>query len=478
MIEIERGFRQGDLLNVQIEGLDRDGVGTARLRVHLKPQKEDRSYTVRVPQSVPGDELAVEVTSVRRRDVFAKINAIQTPSALRVKPPCQHILETPPCGGCTLQMVDYRHQLMLKERGIKEAMSRHGIDPGLVLPPRPSPHEWRYRNKMEFSFSPGPNPQIGLRPAGYKFDVVDQKTCLLFGEWAMGVLELVKGWAAQHGFEGYHFKRGTGHLRALMVREGKRSGQRLVELMAASPRDKNDGMEEAFEALAHKLVHEHGVDGAHLSEHFVQRGSPSVVTPLIQVGQLTFRDSMRIEGPSTVRELEFDVGPRDFFQPNPAQAEKIYSHVVGMVQEYSSVLDLYCGTGTIGLAMAPFVDRVRGIELVPTAIENARKNAELNGIENAEFMAGDVAEILPQLDTSDVECIVVDPPRAGLHPDALRLIDFSKARALVYVSCNPDSLGRDLKVLSRGWTIGDIQPFDMFPHTNHVENVVLCTRGG
>lgn len=473
---VQRGWRRDDIILVDIEDIDGDGFGVGSIMTYLESQKETRKYRALVPRTVPGDKVQMRVTKTYRRDVIGVIENLVEPSKMRREAPCLHFRpEGGNCGGCSLQHLDYRHQLAVKERRIKKLFQANGLDPGLVAPVRPSPSEWYYRNKMEFSFAPGIPTSLGLHPPTYKYDVIALEQCHIFAEWAPALVIDVRTWAQENGIEGHHFSRNTGRLKMLAVREGKRTGQKFVELVTThfENADERSQMAKSFQTCVERSAATHGfeVQSLYLTEHFVQRGSPSRFEEHLLAGTPTFQERLELPGNHS---LSFDIAPRAFFQPNPRQAEKLYAHVVELLGEAENVLDLYCGTGTIGLCIAPFAGHVTGVELQPTAIDNARANARINGIENTTFIVGDVGSVLPSL---NADAVVVDPPRAGLTRDAIGHLNSTHASRLVYVSCNPETLARDLKILAQsGWTIHSVDPFDMFPQTHHVENVTLLTR--
>ncbi|MEM1350416.1 MAG: methyltransferase domain-containing protein, partial [Myxococcota bacterium] len=284
----------------------------------------------------------------------------------------------------------------------------------------------------------------------------------------------------------------TGFLRTLTVREGKRTGDRLLALTTSTAeRASMDNTEHAaedvaraFVAAATQIFGDLGapVTTAYWMQHHAQRGQPTRLIEHHLLGPATFREILHLPGD---HELEFEIHPTAFFQPNTMQAEVLYATALEytglMHDEASTVLDLYCGTGTIGLCMAPYAKRVFGIELNASAVENARINAAHNGIEHAEFFVGDVGKVLEssafRAATHGVDVIVVDPPRSGLLPQAREQLRSFDVPRLVYVSCNPETLARDAAELcAHGYTLHDVQPVDMFPHTYHIENVARFTR--
>lgn len=493
VLHIPRGPRRGDQFEVVIDEIDpAHGAGVGFLDVELGPQHELRTYPVLVPKTVPGDRVVAEVIRYRKRKVEARIAEIVEPSSMRIEPRCQHFGrftgsgEGNGCGGCVLQALDARHQLLVKERLVKKVMQKAGIDPGLVHPASGPVDPWFYRNKMEFSFGAHEDGTLGLglHPAGMRFEVIDLEECYLESPFVAPLLAAIRQWARTEQLAAFHFKRNDGWLRTVTVREGKRTGQRLIELTTSH--DEVCGPDEqpaeraaqAFTELVLRVGSEldERIDSVYWTKHRAVRGEPTTRLERVMHGAEFLEEELHLPGENTLR---FQIHPRAFFQPNTLQAERLYSRVVekAKLSGAERVLDLYCGTGTIGLALSPWAASVVGVEMQSDAVENARKNAHLNGIEHAEFICGDVGTILEQ-DTLEADVIVVDPPRAGLMPQALEHIDaIEGAHRLVYVSCNPAALARDLALLSdRGWRLHSIEPMDMFPHTYHIESIALLTR--
>jgi 23S rRNA (uracil1939-C5)-methyltransferase len=491
--------RSDETFEVEITGLSLEGEGTVDCPAYVGPQKEPKDFVFYVRKAIPGDTVRVLVETRRKRRIICRIDEILEPSGMRETPRCKHFgrreLPGEGCGGCTLQNLSYRHQLASKESTVKRLIRQAGLDPGWVAPVIGQDEPWYYRNKMEFSFGDTANREfaLGLYPKGYRYEVLNLDECFLQSEFSAALVRKVRSWAVRHGLAPYINKNNDGFLRTLMIREGKRTGERLVELMTTHAEEAFfDGafvdattIADAF--LTFVLECREELDGGISSVYWTQqravRGEPTCFIEHHLHGEPVLREQMHLPGQTV---LDFDIHPRAFFQPNTRQAEVLYAEVLdrtGLLDEAAAntVLDLYCGTGTIGLCMAPYADKVLGIEMQPDAVENARANARTNAIENIEFFVGDVGDVLETEAFSDaagdVDVVVVDPPRAGLLPDAREHLAEIDAGRLVYVSCNPKALARDLQQLTKaGWTVDSIQPVDMFPHTYHIENVVLLER--
>ena len=481
-MELPHKPRRDERFVVRVDDFDDRGDGVGRFDALIGPQKLPMSFTVHVRRGVPGDEAEVQVGAAHRRRVDTAITDLRVPSPMRITPRCQHFPanEHPGCGGCSFQSIDFRHQLAVKERRLKRLMSRVKIDPGLVeVVTATSDNGWFYRNKMEFSFAGnGDELACGMHPGGWRYEVIDQRECFLMSEFVATLPRLVRDWCAARGLDAYRGISEEGWLRTLTVREGKRTGERMVELMTAH----DDGSAErgrAAEATARFgdfVQSEFGdeVTSVYWTEQRTVRGERTTTTEHLLGGRATLREELHIGA----RRLSFEIHPRAFFQTNTLGAEILYGMVIegAALQGDEVALDLYCGTGTIALCLAPFVKQVVGIELQPDAVDNARENAAANDLHNTAFHAGDVGAVLAEQQLS-ADVIVVDPPRKGLLRSAFEQLRTIDAGRMVYVSCNPEALAGDLVELGRdGWAIQRIRPVDMFPQTAHVEAVVELTR--
>lgn len=490
-LDLPRGPRRGDHFDVAIEQLSLKGLGTGTIRALVGPQNDDRTYTVRVRKAVPGDVLVAEVEKYRKGIIHARIVSFKTRSPMRIEPRCQHFGQRGEpdkgCGGCTLQSLDQRHQLAVKERIVKRLFADNGLDPGLVEPVRGMDDPWFYRNKMEFSFGTNTEKEfaLGMHPSGYRYDVIRQEECFLMSQFVADFVRDIRAWAEEAGIPPED--RDAGWLKTLTVREGKNTGERLVELTTNHAEDVEmpdgpvaaDDVARRFCAAAVRIAEEMGepLSSFYWTQHRAVRGERTRFIEHHLFGAELLHEELRLPGDHRLR---FAIHPRAFFQPNTRGAELIYADVIEqsgvMDGRAERVLDLYCGTGTIGLAMAPWASEVVGVELQPDAVDNARKNAADNGIENVEFVCGDVGEILER-DGLQGDVVIVDPPRAGLLPLAHEQLEKVDASRMVYVSCNPKALARDLALLmEKGWSVDRVQPVDQFPQTYHLETIATLTR--
>jgi len=446
-----------DELELTIESLAYGGNGVARLN----------GFVVFVRRGLPGDTVRARVTKVKRNHAEALATEIVRPGPHRVEAPCSHY---PACGGCRFQDLAYDVQLEQKQAQVLDALRRLGglPDPPLerILPCEPE--IFHYRNKLEYSFTRTPSgPALGFHKAGRWDEVLDIRKCWLTTELGNGIREAVREWAREEGLEAYDQADGTGYLRHLVVREGRNTGQALVQLVTA-PGEK---FERGY--LVEVLRRFPEVR----SIHWAVNDTPAEVTNL---------PTKLLWGDEAIEEqlcgLRFRVRPNAFLQTNTAMAERLY----GLAGDFAglsgrdTLYDLYCGIGTIGLSLASRALTVWGIEVSEESVACALENAELNGITNAAFFAGNVGQVLEELRdrAGDPDVVVVDPPRAGLAGKALRRVGELAAPRVVYVSCNPTTLASDLKVLQNDYDyrLERVRPLDMFPHTPHVESVSLLVR--
>jgi 23S rRNA (uracil1939-C5)-methyltransferase len=501
MLTLPHHPRTGDLIELHIAELEPHGCGFALLDALVGPQKQRVTYQVFVRKTVPGDHVRIYVEQHKRREIIAHVVEIISPSPMRTPPRCAHFgfREEPGkgCGGCTLQSLNARHQALIKERLVKSLMTTQRIDPGLVMPAISMDDPWYYRNKMELSFGDDASRtlSLGLHPSGYKHDVLNLSECFLSTPFLAPFAAHVRQWALDAGLEPLRHQRGF--LRSLTIREGKRTGERLIDLTTTQAEEvlfhgvltPAQDVAQHFVDLTLAYCEDHlqdpsAVTSIYWTQWHAERGSPTCQIPHHLFGSPTLREQMRLPKEHT---LNFSIHPHAFFQPNTLQAEVLYTQVLqlaGLLDDSpprGTILDLYCGAGTISLCMAPYAQRVVGVELNEAAVASARQNALDNHFDNVEFFAGDVAKLLRDdsllAALSDLSLVVVDPPRGGLMGATRDHLLAINAPRIIYVSCNPESLARDLHCLQReGYVIRLIQPVDMFPQTHHIENVVLLDK--
>jgi 23S rRNA (uracil1939-C5)-methyltransferase len=443
-------------LELTVDSLAYGGNGVARLD----------GFVVFVRSGLPGDTVRARVTKVQRRHAEAIATDVITPGPQRVDAPCAHY---PACGGCRFQDLAYDAQLAAKERWVADSLERLA---GLANPPLEpivgAVSQFHYRNKMEYSFTEKDDaPTLGLHRAGRWDEVLEIEKCWLTSDLGNAIRNRIRDWAREERLPAYDQATQEGYLRHLVVREGRNTGQALVQLVTAR------GERFDRERLIEVLTEFPEVRSIHWS---VNRG-PAEVTNL-PTELLWGEDAIEEE----IGGLRFRVRPNAFLQTNTEMAERLYgiARDLASLEGGETVYDLYCGIGTIGLSMASSALTVWGIEISEESVACAIENQELNAVGNAAFFAGNVGEVLRELRdrAGDPDVVVVDPPRAGLAGKALKRLGEIGAPRIVYVSCNPTTLAGDLKRLSDdyGYRLVTAQPVDMFPHTPHVECAALLTR--
>ena len=374
------------------------------------------------------------------------------------------------CGGCVYQGVPYEEQLSNKFGEVKGLLDKKDIRYGELLPIEGAPSRYGYRNKMEYTFGDmeknGPM-TLGMHKKKHFMSIVTVDQCQLVHEDFNVILRGVLEFASSRGYKHYHKKAHKGLMRHLIVRRGIRTGELLVNVVASS----EDGFDEnAFVEMIRALPLENQVVG--ILRTINDRLADAVYCDELRV--LWGRDYYNEE----ILGLKFKVSAFSFFQTNVDAVERLYSYAVSLIDDFENkeVFDLYCGTGTITQVLARKAKEVIGIELVEEAVEAAKTNAALNGLDNCRFLAGDVFEVLDSLPDKP-EVIVVDPPRVGISSNALEKIIGYGVKQIVYISCNPKSLADNLYYMQYyGYEIKSVKPFDNFPGTKHVECVVLMTK--
>jgi len=460
--------KRGEILSLTIDDLAYGGEGVGRAD----------GYVVFVPGGLPGDRLQVRLVQARSRFGRGAIEAVIEPSPQRVEAPCPYFGR---CGGCRLQHVAYPAQLAYKTKQVADALERLGGLRDVPLRPIIGAEEiFGYRNKMEFTVARSPRgagPEAGSARGGLvvglheteRYDaVLDIDRCLLQSDRMNALLAEARAFFVDRGLTVYEQDTGEGLLRFLMLREGRHTGELMTNVVTSAP-----AVSELAPLVARLQAREAGTTSVVLN---VNPKKASVAVG-VEEHLLGGRDHIR----ERVGGLTFRVSANSFFQTNTRQAERLFDLVVEStgLTGTETVIDLYSGTGAISLLLARRARWVYGVELAQAAVDDAGANAAANGITNCTFLAGEVRFVLPSLIAKGVtaEVVVADPPRAGFHPKALHALITLGARRIVYVSCNPTTLARDLGELSRGgYRVEWVQPVDMFPHTPHIEAVARLER--
>ena len=442
---------------------------------------------VTVKNVLPGQQVSVRVKKKRKGKAEGELLEVLQPAENQLaEPKCPHFGE---CGGCTYQHISYEDQLALKENQVKALLTeviKEDAPEEVWAPIVASPLCEEYRNKMEFSFGDaykdGPL-ALGMHKRGSFYDIVTVEHCKIVDEDFRKILMATQEFFREAGATFFHKIRHTGYLRHLLVRKAKRTEEILVDLVTTTQVDEavlaRYGSEGEMLRAYSDLIEGLGNAGNLAGElkgvlHTKNDGVADTITDEgteILYGQDYFYEELL--------GLKFKITPFSFFQTNSLGAEKLYETARGFIGELgkdSIVYDLYSGTGTIAQMLSPAAKKVIGVEIVEEAVIAAKENAQLNGLTNCEFIAGDVLKVLDDV-TEKPDFIVLDPPRDGIHPKALEKIIAYGVDKMVYISCKPTSLARDLEVLqARGYEVKKIQCVDMFPSTGHVETVCLLNR--
>lgn len=444
---------------VSIEDMSEDGAGIGKLD----------GYIWFIKDAVIGDVVRARAMKMKKNYGFARLMEILTPSEARVEPKCPVARQ---CGGCQLQAMSYEEQLKFKERKVKNHLLRIGKfkeNEIHMLPIMGMKEPWRYRNKAQFPFGLDKNGNIvaGFY-AGRTHDIIECEDCLLGVEENKDILGIIKGFMRVHGIRPYDETTHKGLVRHALIRKGFHSGEIMVCLVI------NGKDIPAKEQLVEELCQVKGMTSISYS---INQEKTNVIMG---------KEIVNLYGPGYITDnignVTYQISPLSFYQVNPVQTEKLY----GTALEYAgltgneTVWDLYCGIGTISLFLAQNAKKVYGVEIVPQAIEDARRNAALNNITNAEFFTGKAEEVLPeQYEKNKVyaDVIVVDPPRKGCDQVCLDTILKMAPKRVVYVSCDSSTLARDLRYLADGgYEVEKVRCCDMFGQSCHVETVVLLTQ--
>ncbi|MDJ0802095.1 MAG: 23S rRNA (uracil(1939)-C(5))-methyltransferase RlmD [Desulfobacterales bacterium] len=457
--------KKGQIIEVTIEDVAFRGKGLARID----------GLAVFVDQAVTGDRVEARIVRKRKQYAEARVLRLLSPSPDRIPAPCPY---SGYCGGCKWQFLRYDRQLDYKRRHVAESL-RHigGLEDVSVHATLPADHIFGYRNKMEFSCSDRrwllPEEMhregvdisfaLGLHVPGTFHKVLDTQACLLQPDQGNALLATVRREMRRSGLPPYGLRSHQGFWRFLMLRHSVAHDRWMVNLITATEDTPK------LKSIAARIMKKH----------------PEVVSVMNNVtsrkAAIAFGEyEVALAGERCLRDgigpYMFEISANSFFQTNTRSARRLYAIAKNYARLSGSerVVDLYCGTGTIAIFMADAARQIDGIEIVASAVEDARRNSTLNGIDNCRFWCGDVRGLLSELKTPDV--MIIDPPRDGMHKDVVAQVTAMGPRRIVYVSCNPATLARDLAVLKSAYRVAEVQPVDMFPHTWHVESVARLER--
>lgn len=452
MIPVEKN----KIYEMQIDALGSNGEGIGRIA----------GYTVFVEGALPGETIRVLIVKVKKNYGYGKLMEILEVSPERREPMCPVAKQ---CGGCQLQHLSYKAELAYKTREVKDVMERIGGIKGVeVKPALGMENPWRYRNKAQFPVGRGKNGcAIGFY-AKRSHRIVDTEKCFLQNECNDEIIGIVRTFLNEFHIPLYDEEKHKGLVRHILTRIGRNSGEIMVCIVINGKKLPNSDI------LVERLKAVEGVVSIVLN---VNKEKTNVILgqKIIALwGKDTITDS--IDG------IAFEISPLSFYQVNPVQTEVLYGKAVELadLKGDETVLDLYCGIGTISLFFARKAKKVFGVEIVPEAIADAKKNAARNGITNVEFAVGAAEEVIPRLYEEEgitADIVVVDPPRKGCDEKLLETILRISPEKIVYVSCNPSTWARDLVVLKEGgYALKEVQPVDQFSHSVHVETVVLMSK--
>jgi len=458
--------KKGQIIDLETVDLAFGGRGIAKVD----------GLVVFIDQAIPGDLVTARIIRKKKSHAVARIEQIISPSPFRIAAPCRF---SGYCGGCKWQFLEYDKQLEYKRQHVIDAIQRiGGIGDTPVNEPVPSDQIYGYRNKMEFSCSDRPwsLPQdfqpdtpvdgiaLGLHVPGTYHKVIDIDRCLLQPDLGNRILDTVRQFIKRSGVPVYGLRSHQGFWRFGVLRHSRGYDQWLVNIVTAAEDRK------LLQPLAEELMETYPEICGVVNNITARRAG-------VAVGEYEILLSGKAVLQERIGDYIFDISANSFFQTNTAGAEKLY----GIVEDFAglsgkeSVLDLYCGTGAIGIYLSSKARRITGMELMQASVEDARNNCRINRVDNCEFIAGNIKGNLASLDRKP-DVMIVDPPRAGMHKHVLsQVLDLGPER-IVYVSCNPATLARDLAPMAEIYQLAAVQPVDMFPHTHHIETVVRLDR--
>jgi 23S rRNA (uracil1939-C5)-methyltransferase len=458
------GLERGDSIELSIHSLASGGRGVGR----------HEGMAVFVSEAVPGDIVRAKITTAKKRFAEARLLEVLEPSPDRIDPFCLHFGE---CGGCLHQNLPYEKQLHWKRQWLVDQLTRIGKvegAEGIVEAAVASPKTKRYRNKMEFAFSgSGENLQLRIHALNDPGRSLDIETCHLMSPRGVVIVRTMREVARETGIPAYNPNSGRGLWRYLVLRESERSGASLIHLISGPNKEYFEGLED----VVHLLSEEFPDVGVVMHSVRSMKSSFAVADrPVYAAGPAVPED-----GPVRLREqlsgLDLEFSPDAFLQTNTEAAERLYETAWDMADVTSDdiVWDVYCGVGSLALAGAERVKQIVGFEIEIAAAQDARANAEANGIRNAKFIAGNAAKTLAACKEKP-GAVFLDPPRKGLDERVVEAVMQAAPERIIYVSCNPATLARDLERFSEHYALGRAVPVDLFPHTAHVETCALLER--
>lgn len=443
---------------INITGQTHEGMGVGKIE----------GYTVFVEGAISGEIVRTKIVKVLKKYSYGKLLEVIEPSPYRVEPPCPIVRR---CGGCQIQHMSYEGQLDYKTRLVKDAVERiGGLKDVMVHRTIGMENPWYYRNKAQFPVGMKDGKvHIGFY-ASRSHEIIDTDLCMIQDKINDEVLEIIRSFIKEYSISIYDENTGDGLIRHIMTRKGFKTGEVMICIVING--DDIPYSRELVESLKQNIK---DLKTIVLN---INRKSTNVI--LGDMNKVIYGEGYIYD---FIGEFKFKISPLSFFQVNPVQTEVLYNKALeyaGLTGE-ETVIDAYCGIGTISLFLSKKAKKVYGVEIVGQAIEDARENAKLNSVDNVEFILGESETVIPRLYEQGIKAdvVVVDPPRKGCDEKLLEVIVKMASQRVVYVSCNPSTMARDLKYLSeRGYAVREIQPVDQFPQTVHVESIVLMTNSG
>jgi len=460
--------KRGSIIEVEIESLSYGGDGFAKYN----------DIAVFVQKGLPGQKLEAVITKKNKKFLKAKALNILKESPDQIEPKCTHFED---CGGCSFQNYDYQKQLQEKETQVKDLLKHiTGLKSTKIKKIKKAKEIYNYRNKMEFTFSNDPwfekyNPKekkelcLGLHPKGRFDKTIDLENCEIQSKISNKIVDIVRDTALENSLIPYDIKKHTGFLRQIVIRSAVHKDETMVIIVTSTNDQKKlepiiDKLKEVKEIKAIiNNVNRRKADVSYSEEQYLLYGDDFIT--------------------EKIGTYKFKISPDSFFQTNSKQAKVLYDLIKKEANLTGNeiVYDLYCGTGTIGIYLSKKAKKIFGFEIIPSAIDDAIINASNNNVKNALFFQGDIKDSL--VDNKEIDIIekpdvsIIDPPRSGLHPKALKNIIKLKQKKIIYISCNPATQARDLKdFIDAGYKVSNIIPVDMFPHTPHIESIVTLTK--
>ncbi|MBR7795467.1 23S rRNA (uracil(1939)-C(5))-methyltransferase RlmD [Agaribacter marinus] len=449
--------KKNQTITLTFEDLTHEGNGVGKID----------GYPLFVPYGLPGEEAEVKVVKVNKNFGFGKLVEVRQASSERVEPPCDVYYK---CGGCQLQHMSYAMQLDMKQNQVKNVMRKIAhMEQVPVHPTIGMKDPWRYRNKVQIPVGDKHGELItGFYQKRSHQIIDDMDTCVIQDDSNDRLVEAVRRIADRLGIKAYDEKQNRGVLRHIMVRTGRETNDAMIVIVTRT--EKLPYQDKLIKELTETYPHIKSI------VHNVNSQRTNVI--LGKKTKVIWGETYIYD---TIGDIRFAISAKSFYQVNPPQTKVLYDKALEYAKLGANdiVVDAYCGIGTISLFLAQQAKKVYGIEVVPEAISDAKMNAKLNGITNTEFVVGEAEKIMPWWKAQGLrpDVIVVDPPRKGCEVEFLQAMIEMEPKRIVYVSCNPSTLARDLKILDEGgYETKEVQPVDMFPQTNHVETVALLTR--